>query len=83
MSKPAVIASLLLVTLPMVGDYFTNDLLSGSPSTSMVGNLINNAILVPAQVGQGATFLIMMFVVLLVPMIYYVRATARAEGETV
>ena len=29
MSKPAVVASLLLVTLPMVGDYFTNDLLSG------------------------------------------------------
>jgi ABC-type spermidine/putrescine transport system permease subunit I len=50
MSKPAVIASLLLVTLPMVGDYFTNDLLSGSPSTSMFGNLINNAVLVPAQV---------------------------------
>lgn len=83
MSKPAVIASLLLVTLPMVGDYFTNDLLSGSPSTSMYGNLINNAILVPAQVGQGATFLIIMFIVLLIPMIYYVRATARAEGETV
>jgi ABC-type spermidine/putrescine transport system permease subunit I len=83
MSKPAVIASLLLVTLPMVGDYFTNDLLSGSPSTSMFGNLINNAILVPAQVGQGATFLILMFVVLLIPMAYYVRATARDEGETV
>jgi ABC-type spermidine/putrescine transport system permease subunit I len=83
MSKPAVIASLLLVTLPMVGDYFTNDLLSGSPSTSMFGNLINNAVLVPAQVGQGATFLILMFVVLLVPMVYYVRATARQEGETV
>ncbi|HEY5033045.1 MAG TPA: ABC transporter permease [Actinomycetes bacterium] len=83
MSKPAVIASLLLVTLPMIGDYFTNDLLSGSPSTSMFGNLINNAIAVPAQVGAGATFLIIMFVVLLIPMIYYVRASSRAEGETV
>jgi ABC-type spermidine/putrescine transport system permease subunit I len=83
MSKPAVIASLLLVTLPMVGDYFTNDLLSGSPSTSMFGNLINNAIQVPAQVGQGATFLILMFIVLLVPMVYYVRATSREEGSTV
>ena len=61
MSKPAVIASLLLVTLPMVGDYFTNDLLSGSPSTAMFGNLINNAILSVSKVGQGATFLIIMF----------------------
>ncbi len=83
MSKPAVVASLLLVTLPMVGDYFTNDLLSASPSTAMFGNLINNAIQVPSQVGQGAAFLVIMFVVLLAPMLYYVRMTNRAEGETV
>lgn len=83
MSKPAVLASLLLVTLPMVGDYFTNDLLSGSPSTAMFGNLINTAIQVPAQQGQGAAFLALMFVVLLGPMIYYIRATSRQEGETV
>jgi ABC-type spermidine/putrescine transport system permease subunit I len=83
MSKPAVIASVLLVSLPMVGDYFTNDLLSGSPSTSMFGNLINNDVLVPQHVGEGATFLILMFLVLLVPMAYYVRSTNREEGETV
>jgi len=83
MSKPAVLASLLLVTLPMVGDYFTNDLLSGSPSTAMFGNLINSAIAVPAEVGQGAAFLVLMFVVLLAPMVYYIRATERQEGETV
>ncbi len=83
MSKPAVLAGLLLVTLPMVGDYFTNDLLSGSPSTAMFGNLINTAIAVPAQQGQGAAFLALMFVVLLAPMVYYIRATSRAEGETV
>jgi spermidine/putrescine transport system permease protein len=83
MSKPAVIASLLLVTLPMVGDYFTNDLLSGSPSTAMFGNLINNDVLVPQHVGEGATFLILMFLVLLIPMAYYVRSTNREEGETV
>ncbi len=83
LSKPAVAASLLLVTLPMVGDYFTNDLLSASPSTAMFGNLINNAIQVPSQVGQGAAFLVIMFVVLLAPMLYYVRMTNRVEGETV
>jgi len=83
MSKAAVVASILLVTLPMVGDYFTNDLLSASPSTAMFGNLINNAVQVPSQVGQGAAFLVIMLVVLLAPMVYYVRFTARGEGETV
>jgi ABC-type spermidine/putrescine transport system permease subunit I len=83
MSKPAVIASLLLVSLPMVGDYFTNDLLSGSPSTAMFGNLINLDVQVPQSVGEGATFLILMFIVLLIPMAYYVRSTVREEGETV
>ena len=45
---------MLLTCLPMLGDYFTNDLLSGSPKTSMVGNLINNSVLTPGQTGQGA-----------------------------
>jgi spermidine/putrescine transport system permease protein len=78
-----VVASLLLVTLPMVGDYFTNDLLSNSPSTAMFGNLINNASYVPQQTGQAAAFLVIMFAILLAPMLYYVRATNRDEGETV
>jgi ABC-type spermidine/putrescine transport system permease subunit I len=83
MSKPAIVAAILLVTLPMVGDYFTNDLLSGVPSTAMFGNLINTSIGIPSQVGQGAAFLVIMFLVLLAPMLYYVRATRRVEGETV
>ena len=41
MSLPGVAAGMLLVTLPMMGDYFTSDLLSGEPSTTMIGNLIN------------------------------------------
>ena len=45
LSLPAVVASVLLSCLPMLGDYFTNDLLSASPRTSMVGNLINNSAL--------------------------------------
>jgi len=80
MSKPAIIAGLLIVSLPMVGDYFTNDLLSGSPNTAMFGNLINNAISSPETTAQGATFVILMFVVLLAPMLYYVRSTRAEEG---
>jgi ABC-type spermidine/putrescine transport system permease subunit I len=36
----------------MFGDYFTNDLLSGSPRTSMVGNLVNDAIGSPARAAR-------------------------------
>jgi ABC-type spermidine/putrescine transport system permease subunit I len=79
LSRPAIVASVLLTCLPMLGDYFTNDLLSASPSTSMVGNLINNSVLTPGQTGQAGAFVLLVLVVSLVPMIIYVRS-ARSEG---
>jgi spermidine/putrescine transport system permease protein len=79
LSRPAIVASVLLTCLPMLGDYFTNDLLSGSPSTSMVGNLINNTVLTPGQTGQAGAFVLLVLVVSLVPMLWYVRS-ARSEG---
>jgi spermidine/putrescine transport system permease protein len=79
LSRPAIVASVLLTCLPMLGDYFTNDLLSGSPRTSMVGNLINNTVLTPGQTGQAGAFVLLVLVVSLVPMIWYVRSS-RSEG---
>lgn len=79
MSRTAVITSMLLTCLPMLGDYFTVDLLSGSPKNSMVGNLINNSILTPGQTGQGAAFVMIVLVVSLVPMLIYVRSTREGE----
>ncbi|MGH8868373.1 MAG: ABC transporter permease [Actinomycetes bacterium] len=79
LSVPAMIASVLLTCLPMLGDYFTSDLLSGSPRTSMVGNLINNTVLTPGQTGQAGAFVLLVLVVSLVPMLLYVRS-ARSEG---
>jgi ABC-type spermidine/putrescine transport system permease subunit I len=79
LSRPAIVASLLLTCLPMLGDYFTNDLLSGSPRTSMVGNLINNTVLTPGQTGQAGAFVLLVLVVSLVPMVWYVRS-AHSEG---
>ncbi|MGZ5400993.1 MAG: hypothetical protein ACXWDM_13380, partial [Nocardioides sp.] len=72
--------SLLLTTLPMLGDYFTSDLLSGSPSTTMVGNLINNTVLTPGQTGQAGAFVLLILVVSVVPMLLYVRST-RSGAE--
>lgn len=79
MSIPGVAAGMLLVTLPMMGDYFTSDLLSGSPETTMVGNLINTAIGTPGQFGQAAALLLLVLVVLFVPMLWYARSTSRSE----
>jgi ABC-type spermidine/putrescine transport system permease subunit I len=79
LSIPAVIAAVLLTCLPMLGDYFTSDLLSASPHTAMVGNLINNTVLTPGQTGQAGAFVLLVLVVSLVPMLIYVRS-ARSEG---
>ena len=80
MSRPVVVAGVLLTCLPMLGDYFTSDLLSGSPSTSMVGNLINETVLTPGQTGQAGAFVLLVLIASLLPMIYYVRSVSRTDG---
>ena len=75
LSRPAVVVSLLVTSLPMLGDYFTNDLLSASPNTSMIGNLINNSVLTPGQTGQAGAFVMLILLVSVVPMLLYVRST--------
>ena len=42
-SKQAILAGVVIVSLPMFGDYYTNNLM-GSPRTSMYGNLIDKTI---------------------------------------
>jgi spermidine/putrescine transport system permease protein len=65
----------------MVGDYFTNQLLSGAPGTTMIGNAIEGQLDSPGQTGQGAVLALMLLVILLIPMVYYVISTARASRE--
>ena len=79
MSGPGVVAGTLLIALPMMGDYFTSDMLSKSPNTAMIGNLINLSIATPGQSGQAGALLILVLLVLLVPMIWYTRSNAKAE----
>jgi len=81
LSRQAILAGLVVTALPMFGDYFTNDLLSGSPRTSMVGNLINDAIGSPGQGGQAAALVLVMMVLLAVPMLGYIRSTGRAARD--
>jgi ABC-type spermidine/putrescine transport system permease subunit I len=79
LSIPGVVAGTLLVALPMTGDYFTSDLLSKSPNTAMVGNLINTTISAPGQGGLAAALLLMVMLVLVVPMLLYTRMSTRSE----
>ncbi len=81
LSKPALIAGTFITALPMLGDYFTNQLLSGAPGTTTIGNAIEGQLNSPGETGQGAVLALMLLVVLLIPMVYYVVSTARASRE--
>ncbi len=78
MSKQPILTGLLITVLPMLGDYYTNQLMSGAASTSMVGNLIQGQLGTPGLEGQGAVLSLLLLLVLLIPMIYYVIATNRS-----
>jgi spermidine/putrescine transport system permease protein len=81
LSKQAILAGMVIVALPMFGDYFTNDLLSGSPKTSMIGNLIDDSVGTPGQGANAAVLVLILTVILIIPMLYYVSSTARATRE--
>ena len=81
LSRQPILTGMLITVLPMVGDYFTNQLLSGAPQTSMIGNLIQGQLGTPGLEGQGAVLSLLLLLVLLIPMIYYVVATNRSAKE--
>jgi putrescine transport system permease protein len=76
LSKPGILAGSVIIALPMFGDYYTPDLLSGSPRTNMIGNQITLFILGGTQRQIGAAL-----VIVLVFMLYYLVSTTRAAKE--
>jgi spermidine/putrescine transport system permease protein len=81
LSKPGILAGSVIIALPMFGDYYTPDLLSGSPRTNMIGNQITLFILGGTQRQIGAALVIVLMLVLLVFMFYYLVSTTRATKE--
>jgi spermidine/putrescine transport system permease protein len=77
LSRPGILAGCVLIALPMFGDYYTNDIISGSPATSMIGNQINLFFQGGPQRTVGAALVIVLAVLLAVLMSYYLWATAR------
>jgi ABC-type spermidine/putrescine transport system permease subunit I len=81
LSRQPILTGMLITVLPMLGDYFTNNLLSGTRSTAMIGNVIQGQLGANGFQGQGAVLSLLLLAVLVAPMIYYVRATARSARE--
>src|SRR5262249_15354246 len=80
LSKQPIMTGLLITVLPMLGDYFTNQLMSGATNTSMIGNVIDQQLSTPLFQGEGAVFSIFLLLILLAPMMYYVVATNRTSS---
>ena len=81
LSKQGILAGLVIILLPMFGDYYTPDLLSGVPRTSMIGNQIDFFIHSGSGGNQGAAIVIVLSVVVSLLMIYYLVTVARAARE--
>jgi spermidine/putrescine transport system permease protein len=81
MSMPGILAGVVLIALPMFGDYYTPDLVSASPNTSLIGNQIDQFTRQGSQKVIGAVLTVLLALVLLVFMLYYLRQTRRAGEE--
>ena len=81
MSKAGLVAAGILIALPMFGDYYTNDLLSRSPSTEMIGNQIDFFLNASTQPQNGALLVLALSSFLLLFMSFYLRSTRQQSSQ--
>ncbi len=81
LSWPSILAGTILIMLPMFGDYYTNDLISGSPSTNMLGNSVNLLVQGGPQKNLGAAMVLVLMTLLAVGMLYYLWEIGRQERK--
>ncbi len=79
LSRPGILAGMVLIALPMFGDYYTPDLVSSSTKTSMIGNQIDQLTRQGSEKVVGAALTLILAAVLLGLMFYYLRATRSAD----
>jgi len=80
LSMPGVLAGSVLIALPMFGDYYTPDLVSGSTRTSMIGNQIDQLTRQGSEKVVGSVLTLALSAVLFLLMVYYLRETRRADA---
>ncbi len=83
LSRSGILAGMVLIALPMTGDYFTQDLMSGSPNTSMIGNTINNYVQGGPDKSLGAALTLLLSAFLLLFMLWYLRTMRREQKEAI
>ena len=81
LSRQAILAGFVICSLPMFGDYFTQQLLADTANTRMIGNAIVDSLVQPIFVSRGAALILVLIVLLLVPILYYLRSTNRAAEQ--
>jgi putrescine transport system permease protein len=81
LSKAGILGGAVLIALPMFGDYYTPDIVSGAPQTSMIGNQIDFYFHVGGQPPIGAAITVVLAVFLTVLMAYYLWTIHKASRE--
>jgi spermidine/putrescine transport system permease protein len=76
LTRRGIIAGALLVFIPSVGAFITPDILGGA-KTLMIGNLIQNQFLKARDWPFGSALSILMMAVVLVPIVFYLRAAEQ------
>jgi spermidine/putrescine transport system permease protein len=80
-SRQGILAGFVICALPMFGDYFTQQLLAGTSGTRMIGNAVVDSLATAIFVPQGAALILFLLVLLIVPIVYYLRSTQRAATQ--
>ena len=80
LSKAGTLGGIVLIALPMFGDYYTPDLMSGSPKTAMLGNAINGYVQGGPDKSLGAALTILLSAFLFVFMLYYLRVLRKENA---
>jgi ABC-type spermidine/putrescine transport system permease subunit I len=81
LSKLGILGGAVLITLPMFGDYYTPDIVSGAPETSLIGNQIDLYFHYGGQPTIGAAITVILAVFLTVLMAYYLWSIHRAQRD--
>ncbi len=83
LSRQAILAGVIITALPMFGDFYTNTLLADTTGTRMIGNWIVDSLSVPILINRGASLVLIVIAILIVPVVYYLRSTGRASEERI
>ena len=80
-SRQGILAGFVICGLPMFGDYFTQQLLANVTGTRMIANSVFDSLAQPIFVARGAALILVLLVLLILPILYYLRSTNRAAVE--